>query len=212
MKNIIKKSLIIALCYYAIAISSCLNKQCNCPAPSSGKFNYTALRVANAQYTFTGDTTFSSINTTADTVEKSKYGIHMSLDYKITAALRNTVFFNAAYGCDCVVAQFFIEDKVNSISVITLRNIDAGHPAGSEVNDFFRGLDYTYSPQRILYYDALTTELYNHPANPSATGINDIDLYLKNAGLANQEIAFEVTFTFASGNKLTAQTKPIFLK
>lgn len=214
MKSIIQKSLAIALLYYAVAISSCLDKQCNCAPVTNGKFNYTDLSTANLIYNIKGDTAFSNDRTTADTITSGQYGFQMQLEYKILAAHRKASFsfINTAYACDCVMSQFYNVDSITNITITTLNNLDATHLAGSNVNAYFKALSYDYSPQRIAYYDALSPGQYNGPHNPSVTGVIHSELLLKTPVPANQEIAFEITFTFASGNKLSAKTKPVFLK
>lgn len=213
MKSIIQKSLVIALVYYVAAISSCIDKQCNCAPVTKGKFNYSELQSSNIKFTFKGDTAFTTNLIMADTMEKEMFGISLKMEHKIVAALKKEFsFINSAYACDCATSEFYIIDSVKSISIITLKNLDATHPAGSDVTEYFKALQLQYNSKPIKYYDAMLPGHFNSPKNPNVTGVNVIDLYLKSPVPSNQEVAFEITYTFVSGNKLSTQTKPIFLK
>ncbi|HTN17553.1 MAG TPA: DUF5034 domain-containing protein [Chitinophagaceae bacterium] len=214
MKTTIQKSLFIALCYYAALMAGCIKDQCNCPPVKNGKFNYTELNAANLSFTIQSDTAFSSKLSTADTVEQGQYGFRLHFDYKILAcsAPKRSSWINAAYACDCALSQFYIVDSITGISIRTLTDLDATYLSGSDVTDYFKALEYSYTPQKIVYYNALTSGQLNGPHDPSMTGIVQRDLYLKTAVPGNRELAFEISVTFASGNKMKAQTKPVFLK
>lgn len=214
MKTTIQKSLFLALCYYAVLLAGCIKDQCNCAPVQNGKFNYTELNAANLTFTVQSDTAFSSKLSTGDTVVQGQYGFRLRFDYKILAcfAPKRSNWINAAYACDCALSQFYIVDSITGISIRTLTDLDATYLSGSDVTDYFKALEYSYSPQKIVYYNALTPGQFNGPHDPSMTGSLQRDLYLKAAVSGNRELAFEISFTFASGNKMTAKTRPVFLK
>jgi hypothetical protein len=214
MKTTIQKSFFIALCYYAVMLAGCIKDQCNCPPVTNGKFTYTELNAANLSFTLRSDTAFSTKLLSEDTVEQGQYGFRVRLDYKILACStpKKNSWINSAYACDCVLPQFYTVDSITGISIRTLTDLDATYLTGSDVTDHFKALEYSYAPQKIVYYNALTPGQFNGPHDNSMTGILQRDLYLKSPVSSGRKLAFEISFTFASGNKMTAQTKPVFLK
>lgn len=214
MKTILRKSLILASAYYLLLLAGCIKDQCNCPPVQNGKFNYTELNVANLSFAIQSDTAFAVKLLTADTVTQGQYGFRLRLDYKILActAPKKSSWINSAYACDCVQSQFFVVDSITGISIRTLTDLDATYPSGSDVTDYFKALEYSYTPQKIVYYNALTPGQFNGPHDPSMTGVVQRDLFLKTAVPGNRELAFEISYTFASGNKMSVKTKPVFLK
>lgn len=210
----LRKSLILASVYYLLMLAGCIKDRCNCPPVSTGKFSYTELNATNLSFAIRSDTAFSTKLMAEDTVEQGQYGFRIRLDYKILAcsAPKKSPWINSAYACDCVLSQFYIVDSITAISVRTLTDLDATYLTGSDVTDYFKALEYSYSPQKIVYYNALTPGQFNGPQDPGMTGILQRDLYLKTPVKGGRKLAFEISFTFASGNKMTAQTKPVFLK
>ncbi|MFA6150314.1 MAG: DUF5034 domain-containing protein [Chitinophagaceae bacterium] len=213
MKNIIKKSLIIAVLYYSTILIGCIKDQCTCDPVKNGTYNYTELRTTNLAININGDTTFASNILAADTVEQKQFGIRFELEYKIiAAALKKSAWINSAYACDCALSQFFIADSITSISLITLNKLDFNHPAGSDVTNYFLTPFYVYNPQRVSYYNILNLNQLNKAYNPNPTGNVPYDLYLRTTVPSKQMLAFELVFEFASGKKLTSKTKPVYLK
>lgn len=213
MKNIIKKSLIIAILYYSTILIGCIKDQCTCDPVKNGKYDYTALRTTNLAIKINGDTSFTSNISTADTVEQKQFGIRFELEYKIiAAALKKSVWINSAYACDCALSEFFIADSIKSVSLITLNKLDAAHPAGTDVKNYFLTPFYVYNPQRVSYYNILTINQLNKAYNPNPTGTIPYDLYLRTPVSSRQMLAFELVFEFASGKKISSKTKPVYLK
>jgi len=214
MKTMLRKSLLITSLYYLIMLGGCIKDRCNCPPVKNGKFDYTELNATNLSFSIQSDTAFSTRLLTEDTVEQGQYGFRLRLDYKILAcsAPKKNPWINSAYACDCAVPQFYIIDPITGISIRTLTDLDATYLTGSDVTDYFKALEYSYSPQKIVYYNALTPGQFNGPHDPGMTGILQRDLYLKTPVKGGRKLAFEISFTFASGNKMTAKTRPVFLK
>lgn len=213
MKNIIKKSLIIAVLYYSTILIGCIKDQCICDPVKNGKYDYTALKTTNLAISINGDTTFTSNILATDSVEQKQFGIRFELEYKIiAAALKKSMWINSAYACDCALSRFFIADSITSISLVTLNNLDYSHPAGSDVTDYFLTPFYLYNPKRISFYNILNLNQLNKEYNPNPTGTVPYDLHLRYSVPPRQILAFELVFEFASGKKISSKTKPVYLK
>lgn len=213
MRNIIKKSLILAVLYYSTILIGCIKDQCICDPVKNGKYDYTALKTTNLAININGDTAFTSNILAADTVEQKQFGIRFELEYKIiAAALKKSVWINSAFACDCALSQFFIADSIKTISLITLNKLDAAHPAGTDVKNYFLTPFYVYNPKRVAFYNILTINQLNKAYNPNSTGTIPYELYLRTPVSSRQMLAFELVIEFASGKKLSSKTKPVYLK
>ncbi|MES2477501.1 MAG: DUF5034 domain-containing protein [Bacteroidota bacterium] len=213
MKNIVKKSLIIAVLYYSTILIGCIKNQCNCPIPKTGKFQYNELKAQNIIYHIDGNKSFTTETTLADTIDYKQFGINIQSSYDIVYNKKGNFFnfMNSAYACDCTGDSYTAFDELDSIKLITLSKLNETFPAGSDVSGFLRYMINTNDNKEIKY-DMLGNIIYkfNHSYNPK--GIINMDLFFQNAGDISNMMSLELIFKFKSGKTMHALCKPIYLK
>lgn len=216
MKSIIQKSLMIALVYYAMVMIGCIKNQCNCPIPKTGKFQYAQITSMNLVYNFENNQTFSITTSNADTILKNQFGIRFLLDYETAyhqpKRFKGFAFINSALACSCAEDNFTSIDSIKHISIKTLADLDATHPAGSEVTDYFSSVFQSYTPSDIKYEKAFVGSYYDFSHQYNSNGTKGYDLYFKKNESISKTVAFELTIEYTNGKSISAKTKPVFLK
>ena len=219
MKNTIQKSLVIALCYYAVAIISCGEKIC--PPLKNKKFQYKSVSVDNLEYTFYSDsyddTAFEKKTVVNDTVDRLQYGIRLRFDYGIAANYRKTPALNlmnvaCAKYVSCPANDYYTSaDTVKKLSILTLRDFDSRYPKGSDMTKMF-----SFIHKNSLKYLARNTldELDEwRLRSPDQSGNADMDVFFSNEiSYLSKLMEFEIRVQYTNGKIFTAQTRPVFLK
>ncbi len=211
MKSIIKKSLVIALVYYVMAIIGCV--KCKCQNAENKEFKYREMMVQNVGYYFTAGKAFTVSDLNVDTSANTQYGISVRLSYDLAyQALQRGTFgmMNSAYACDCNTGFAFTQDPFESLSIITQNDLDDTHPAGSNINEYFKIVS-TNENGTLTYYD-LNYGTKNGLFSIDWNGQSNKDLYFSNPKAVNKVVACEIKIKSKTGKIYSAITKPVFLK
>jgi hypothetical protein len=213
MKKIIQKSLVIALVYYAVAIIGCV--KCNCKNIESKEFKYKEIAVQNLRFSFVEAKNYIIYELNIDSVERNQYGLGALINYELAlnkCTKKNNGFINAVYACDCVIGEPFSKDTFDKISIITLRNLDDSHLAGSDVTDYFKIVG--VNSMGSLVYNNL--DFYNiqrgslFPIDWNGKAIRE--LYFTNPKNISDTVMFEIRIKHSNGTTISAQSKPVFLQ
>ena len=218
MKKIIQKSLVIALVYYSMMFIGCIKDDCGKGgrAPQNGKFRYSSISSENLLYKFKSSTEFATTISIEDTISKNSYGLRFLLDYT-TAYLPkkkaiNSISINAAYACSPVPDNFTSLDTIKKISIKTLLDFDAAHLAGSDVTEYFNEVYQFYSASEPIRYGKAFGVLTLFSDHYESAGTMDYNLYFNHSAIESKTVAFELIIEYTNGNKISAKTKPVFLK
>ncbi|MFT3903538.1 MAG: DUF5034 domain-containing protein [Niabella sp.] len=138
-------------------------------------------------------------------VKKEDYFIGVINEVEMTSKPQASVsipFINAAYAAHLIRVNV---DTVKSVKIITLKDFDANHPAGSDVTDKFgaAGGDKTLNDWELLRFFSSDLTRYDFPFLP---------VYLKVSPETGIKAAqFKVVYTLDSGRQLEATTPEVDL-
>jgi hypothetical protein len=188
------RKVLLLICVFFIARSLL-----SCCGDSNYDFRWTKANLTNNRYS---GSMFQSLIT--DSIKVKDYILRLSFDHeKIGGMLQNGFGFNSAYATKCIWNQNNL-DTIISVNLVTLRDFDANHSAGTSLNDLpiarsgFSLFDTIANPSRQI---AQVTSSLNQRYDGSAYA--DIYFFFEktNPFLSQQE--FEITVTCASGRKLS---------
>lgn len=148
---------------------------------------------------------------TANSINKNAYGIRLELTREKLACLekRYSFFIQSTYAMSCGCPppnQFNAKDSITAIKVITLRNFDGTHAAGSEVSNYFK-----------IYNQFSFTSISDYLKSSSATLFNEkdlkpqIDFLLMTAPTVTGEHQFRIQLILSDGRILETETSTIDL-
>lgn len=218
MKNIIQKSLFIALAYYSMLFVACVKNTCGKGgrAPQNGKFRYSSISSENLRYEFKSSTEFATSISIEDTISKKSYGLSFLLNYT-TASLSkkkaiNSFAINAAYACSPVPDTFTSSDSIKKISIKTLLDFDAAHLTGSDVTEYFNEVYQFYSASEPIRYEKAFSVNSRFSDHYESSGTMDYNLYFNHSAFESKAVAFEFIIEYTNGKSISAKTKPVFLQ
>ncbi|MFA6150313.1 MAG: DUF5034 domain-containing protein [Chitinophagaceae bacterium] len=204
MKNMLKKSLIIGFTYFcALLFNAC----CHCDGIKSQYYSIEKIEALNSHFSFKGDSSFIVETFMGDSISKDNYGLQINLDTKRIAANTSTFFqLSSTYACKCTGDYLFLNDSLTAFHIKTLLDFDATHPAGSNVDEYFRTLLIMPDSGKnyIEYQKLYAIPFFNIP--------NQIfQLFLKTPPASGQKVLFEISLQTGKGKTYTSTTNAITL-
>ncbi len=199
----IKKVLILLLApFFFNTFLAC----CDCQDPQLYKYTNNRLILQHV------DNRGQSLEiTTQGTALKEAYGIRITVEGETSAYLVpstwSTLSRSYAFSCRCgAEIQYLPKDSITGLRIITLADFDAQHPAGTEVNDYFKLYtwndfvnipDFLKGSAKIFYYD-----------EPKQIILNAL---LMQAPEATGEFRFKVEIDLSDGRLFSGETSTITL-
>lgn len=206
MKKLSRNSALIALSYYFIIL---LNACCNCKEYQKPLFfEIEKINAENIEFTFEADTFFRTKPLTASAINGKKYGISVNLETKLLAVKSSSDFLkiSTSYACKCINEHQYLTDSLTEIHIKTLIDFDATHPAGSNVDEFFKHIQVEPNAQKsmIVYNLIYKTPFFKTP--------NQVfQFYLNQKPSTGNKIQFEVSLKTAKGKIFTSTTDSVIL-
>jgi len=112
----------------------------------------------------------------------------------ITSALACSCNENGGYGAKT--------ESITSLTLITLNDFDAEHPAGDTINDLFS----TY------FNGTMYNNIVDFPTqNAGLIQQEDIELFLSKPPVDNPEFKVKVIFKLSTGEEYTVESKPVII-
>lgn len=212
MKTTIKKSLLFALLYYVVAVVACT--KCHCPVIRDKFVNFTEIKLQNLQYSFMGDTNFSSAYNSIDTIPENSYGIALNVTSALVTKIKKKESFsliNTAMACDCATQYYTLKDSLQEIKIFSTKDFDTAHPAGSDITEYFVFFEKDYNANKIIQMPIDFSYknfyiLYDYNRGPEQT------FFLNIPPESSREVQFELKMIFKSGKELSAISKAVFLE
>jgi hypothetical protein len=179
---------------------------CNCLEPVFKHYTNKTLTVSNLD-----NSGSAPVVATSDTIRKTAYGIRMQLVRETVVCNEKPVslFIQSAYAfkCGCESPyQILPRDSILSVSIVTLNDFDASHPANSDVTSYFRVYE--------NFYFTIISDYLQHSEliayNDSELQIT-ADLLLMTPPAIDTQHKFVVNITLSDGRTFTRETSEIHL-
>lgn len=183
-------------------IPGCFFPDCDCPPVEGAYFDINGISVKN--YRKSGGQLSEN-----QTVVFSEYGsllIDYSVDYislmEKHRSTFNNPFITSALACSCNENgdHGAKTEAIESLTLITLNDFDAEHPANDTINDLFS----TY------YNGTRYNNIVDFPGqNAGLIQQEDIEMFLSKAPVDNPEFRVKVIFKLNNGEEYTVESKPL---
>lgn len=204
MKNTLKKTAMIGVFYYLLIL---VNACCNCDGIKSRYYNIEKIEALNSHFSIKGDSSFVVETFTGDSIPKDSYGVEVSLNTKRIAANSSSFFqIGSVYACKCAGDYEFLNDSLTAIHIKTLLDFDATHPAGSNIDEYFRTLLLIpdSGKNHIEYQKIYAIPFFNIP--------NQIfQIYLYKQPTSGSKVLFEISLQTGKGKTYISTTNAITL-
>lgn len=185
---------------------------CSCKQTTFGKYTHKSIDVVNL------DTSGSEIIVArSNAVFKNSYGIELLFHRsRIACAMPvGSLFISTSYAhsCSCPPeVEILAQDSITQVHVITLRDFDESHPAGSDISDYFKIRPYGNSYNTLKYYDSVGAENYTSDLNHKADNLDRSErLLLMTPPAIGKLHIFKVQVRLSDGRVLQAKTPEVEL-
>lgn len=150
----------------------------------------------------------------SDSLAKNKLSIAVSLQGTVVYAAPEqgilSISVNTANACKCQETTFSTADSISSIAIITLRDFDSSHVAGSDVTTYFEVPEYDYSNSKTAIIQKPITSYFQYSYSGYSPGFF-LNIYLSQFPQNKGYAKFLITITCKNGKEFKAETKKIYL-
>jgi hypothetical protein len=200
--NLTKIGVLILIGFTTRLIVSC----CDCPPSTTYKYKFDSIKLSHIDNS--GQT---PVYVDSGTIPKEAYGLQIELSLSKLALHKFSDFagFNSTCAFDCFCppeTQYFPQDTLSAIRIISLNDFDNTHPANSEVSEYFKVLTYNTYITIQEYLDYPETIYSGQPF------IELIGLYLMQAPLVTGDHRFRVEIVLSDGTTLISTSTLIMLE
>lgn len=167
-------------------------------------FYYEIREVSASQLEYLGNYYYGPSDKT--TFEPDSYGINIRLRGEVLVADNTTSnpFATSAYAFTVEDDNYILLDKIANISIYTVNDFDAAHPAGSAVTDYFKTLDAGFFipiNDKVNGVNGLNADKYLE-----SMLVQDYAVFLKQSPESPSQQQFRVAITFVSGRTISSLT------
>ena len=198
--RLLASAILVALC----SASSC----CEQPEPITLRLSYCSLGIANLDNA--GE---APVLSPSNRIPRAAFGLNLALESRediCVAPLRwGNPFVATAYAAHCDPYQEFRIDNVDTVtrlSIATVADLDAAHPAGTDVTDLFRV--FISNARFVTVPDFLTEDIFTQAPlaiwDESDAQQQQIALLLADAPPAGGEVQFRIRAELSDGRVLEA--------